>query len=229
MGRVYNNREGSWGEEGQGLRQRRKQRLTMPCFPPRAAPLRALVPGGPACPGLILAGRLSRQSHRCFLRERPGLLSAPTSSSRGNLSWAVTSASRRLSQGAQGGKRGGVPAAVQGGLQPVRGWDCHHKAWGGRTMGGAPRPPRGRCCSKLPVPAGQLFCMCVYWGVRGILLFAFVSLFFLFGLWLAPGWWGRVEGRRAGKEGLENFRRLAWDPDRDGICEEFVRGNLGAS
>lgn len=54
------------------------------------------------------------------------------------------------------------------------------EAWGGRTMRGVPGPPGGRCWCKLPLPTSLLFCVCVYWGVRGILLFAFISLFFFF-------------------------------------------------
>lgn len=122
---------------------------------------------------------------------------------------------------------------------------CRPQCRGGCNLSGAgiviTRPGEGEQWGEPPAPLGVdaaasfLFpqassFVCVFIGGSGeffcLLLFPF---FFLFGLWLAPGWWGRVEGRRAGKEGLENFRRLAWDPDRDGICEEFVRGNLGAS
>lgn len=54
----------------------------------------------------------------------------------------------------------------------------------GREQWGEPAPPKpeGSVQAPLPLPTRLLLCVCVYWGVRGILLFAFVSLFFFFGL-----------------------------------------------
>lgn len=68
----------------------------------------------------------------------------------------------------------------------MRGWDCHHSL-GRENNEGSPGPPAGSTLVGASSSHKPALCVCVYWGVRGILLFALVSLFFLFGLWLAPG------------------------------------------
>lgn len=66
----------------------------------------------------------------------------------------------------------------------------------GREQWGEPAPPKpeGSVQALLPLPTRLLLCVCVYWGVRGILLFAFVSLFFFLVCPLDSPWLGSVEG-----------------------------------
>lgn len=153
-----------------------------PPFLQEPAPLLALVPWAPACPVPHPCRSLSLKATATSSGKGPGfcelLLPPPVGTTLG----AVTSASRRLSQGAQGGKRGGVLAAGQGGCN-LLGLGLSSQAWGGRTMRGAPSPPLG-------VDAGASFLfpqacsfVCVFIGGSGeffcLLLFPF---FFFLGL-----------------------------------------------
>lgn len=179
-----------------------------PPFLQEPAPLLALVPWAQACPVPHPCRSLSLKATATSSGKGPGfcelLLPPPVGTTLG----AVTSASRRLSQGAQGGKRGGVLAAGQGGCN-LLGLGLSSRGLGRENNEGSPKPPpRGRCWCKLPLPTSLLFCVCVYWGVRGILLFAFVSLFFFswFGLWLAPDLGSGVwRGSDASRVRLENY------------------------
>lgn len=67
-----------------------------------------------------------------------------------------------------------------------------------------------------------LLCVCVYWGVRGILLCVLFPFFLLllFGLWLAPGL-GVWRGSDASREGTEE------PGGGHGVCGRICKEKFG--